>query len=215
MKKYIVGLLSGIIICISFSVFASNLLQVNTVNYQVIVNGSEVTSEKFNYNGKTYLELRQTAELLNAEINWDKVNKIANIESKNYLVTPTPTLTPTSTQILNNVTYAIPTPKAPMETLKPANKNEFIYTDSMTSYRAIKQDDVVYVKARDIQDKYPSILFFTCKPNINKLFAINAKTNDLVFDSIPYILLDNNVYTPYSYYINTILPKIIELSQLN
>lgn len=79
MKKIILGIIIGVLL--STTAFAATLT-VNTVSYKVFVDGKEVTSEKINYNGRTYLEMRQVAELLGAKVEWD--GKKADVYSKDY-----------------------------------------------------------------------------------------------------------------------------------
>lgn len=57
MKKYISGLLTGIIIATSFTVFAAVQLKVIPNPYPVLVNGTKANVQGYNINGSTYLKL--------------------------------------------------------------------------------------------------------------------------------------------------------------
>lgn len=108
MKKIILGVIIGVLL--STTAFAATLT-VSTVSYKVFVDGKEVTSEKINYNGRTYLEMRQVAELLGASVEWD--GKKADVYSKDY-TPPLPDMNVREVKVFVNGEEVLP----PHETIK-------------------------------------------------------------------------------------------------
>jgi hypothetical protein len=51
-------------------------------NAKIIVNGQTVTPEVYNINGSNYFKLRDIADYVGAEVNWDAVNSEINIVAK-------------------------------------------------------------------------------------------------------------------------------------
>jgi hypothetical protein len=206
-KQSIVMFIFGIMISSTSFVVATNIVT-NPNPFPVIKDGKEVNVEGYNINGSTYLKLRDMAGLVDTNVEFkDKIIYVGEIEN----ITPTPIATTSIIQVTNNI--SIPTPKPPEVSLRPSISGEFIYNINGADFRAIKQDNIIYIKTRDIQDKYPSIFLFTYKLNINKLIAQNVKTEEIVFDNIPCILFQNGTYANSDYYIDIILPKITKLSQ--
>lgn len=78
MKKFISGLLVGLIIASSGFVFANNPIK-------MIVNGTEIHADvpPQVIDGRTMVPARALAESLGAEVTWDAENHIVLIESRN------------------------------------------------------------------------------------------------------------------------------------
>lgn len=84
MRKLLIGFIIGALVCGS-TTYAYQMLNVSQVNYTVMANGKPVTSEKLNYNGRTYIEMRETADILGASVVWDEGTKTASVTAKDYL----------------------------------------------------------------------------------------------------------------------------------
>lgn len=90
MKKILI--IISMVICFTFPVNASdNFYKLTKANYPVIVNEEYLVSDKpvLNYNGTTYLPLRDISKATNTELNWDDINKKIIIKSIKEGVKPT------------------------------------------------------------------------------------------------------------------------------
>ncbi len=104
MKKYISGLLTGIIIATSLTTFAAVQLKVVPNPYPIFINNSKANVQGYNINGSTYLKLSDlkvagidakfdkkqiTINKASAEVDTTKVTtdslKIYIFDSKNYV----------------------------------------------------------------------------------------------------------------------------------
>lgn len=72
MKKFISGVLTGVILSSTFA-FAAQYVA-NSANFKVLVNGKEFTSDPpaLVVEGRTYLPLRAIGEALNVPVNWNE-----------------------------------------------------------------------------------------------------------------------------------------------
>ena len=79
MKKFIAGLLAGIILSTAIGVAA--LYEANPATFKVMVNGKEFNSDPpaLVVEGRTYLPLRAIGEALGVPINWNEELRQAEV----------------------------------------------------------------------------------------------------------------------------------------
>lgn len=84
MKKAIVGFLTGALIFGSIGVFAGNYVA-NTVDFKVMVNGKEFTSDPppLEVEGRTYLPLRAIGDALGVPVEWNEELRQAEVGTFN------------------------------------------------------------------------------------------------------------------------------------
>lgn len=81
MKKFISGLLIGLLISTSVFAIKADIL-LNSI--KVKVNGKDVAAENIMYNSRTYVPLRAIGEILGKNVIWDEKTSTANINDKDY-----------------------------------------------------------------------------------------------------------------------------------
>ena len=79
MKKFLSGLIAGLILCLSSVVFAQEF-QALTASFKVFINGSEFVSDKpaVVINGSTYLPLKAVGDALGVKVVWN--NDLGRVE---------------------------------------------------------------------------------------------------------------------------------------
>ena len=79
MKKFLCGLLVGILLMVSVPAFGAVGQQVTVAinSIKAIVNGQEMTADRFVYKGRTYVQLKELTDILGGELLWDKENNAA------------------------------------------------------------------------------------------------------------------------------------------
>ena len=79
MKKFIIGIIIGVIIASSFAIAASYVAE--PASFKVLVNGKEFTSEPpvMVINGSTYLPLRAMGDALGVPVNWNSELRQAEV----------------------------------------------------------------------------------------------------------------------------------------
>ena len=79
MKKFLCGLLVGILIMVSVPAFGAVGQQITVAinSIKAIVNGQEMTADRFVYKGRTYVQLKELTDMLGGELLWDKENNAA------------------------------------------------------------------------------------------------------------------------------------------
>jgi len=85
MKKYIAGIITGIILCsgISYANEPSGLTITTKMNCSIYSNNDKIILDEpiLNYSGRAYLPIRKFAEIANIDISWDDLNKSIKINS--------------------------------------------------------------------------------------------------------------------------------------
>ena len=79
MKKFLCGLLVGILLMVSVPAFGAVGQQVTVAinSIKAIVNGQEMTADRFVYKGRTYVQLKELTDMLGGTLEWDKENNAA------------------------------------------------------------------------------------------------------------------------------------------
>ena len=75
-KGFLIGLIIGLITA-SFPVFAA---QMYFDNINITVNGQKVKGHNILFNDRTYVPLREIAEMLNKQVIWDGKTNTAHID---------------------------------------------------------------------------------------------------------------------------------------
>jgi len=88
MKKFVLGFVLGAILFSSVSAMAVMGIVAQIADFNVIVNG-EVFKEKSGdvlvVEGRTYLSLRDIADVLSLKVGWDEGTRTVNIESNDFV----------------------------------------------------------------------------------------------------------------------------------
>jgi hypothetical protein len=83
MKKFIAGILTGIILTASIPVVAANITAVADSSINLMINGVMKTLPEdvsiLLYNNRTYLPLRYIAEELGADVNWHDADRLVTV----------------------------------------------------------------------------------------------------------------------------------------
>lgn len=96
MKKFLCGLLVGILLMVSVPAFGAVGQQITVAinSIKAIVNGQEMTADRFVYKGRTYVQLKELTDMLGGELLWDKENNAAiatfNLNKPTEEVNPLP-----------------------------------------------------------------------------------------------------------------------------
>jgi len=79
MKKFLCGLLVGILLMVSVPAFGTVGQQITVAinSIKAIVNGQEMTADRFVYKDRTYVQLKELTDMLGGELQWDKENNAA------------------------------------------------------------------------------------------------------------------------------------------
>lgn len=82
MKKFLMGLLVGMLIFSVIPVMAAETINVTPVDYEVFVNGTQYTDKDYpllNYGGRTYIPLFKIGDLLHTDYLWNQEAKRVDI----------------------------------------------------------------------------------------------------------------------------------------
>lgn len=85
MKKYICGVVTGVVIASVIGVGAAGIwdnIDVLKNDINVVVNGENITADNFLYQDTTYLPLRAVSEALGANVEYDEAANTAYIEER-------------------------------------------------------------------------------------------------------------------------------------
>jgi hypothetical protein len=143
MKKLIVGIIIGIALTLSTSVFASDIKEymLTKIVYPIMVNGKEYANPDLpalNYKGTTYLPLKAVGEVLGVKVAWNEKMKRVEVGETTAILT-IPNATPT------------PTPSSVPTSIKPEIIKDYLNNSSSP---ALKYLGVVYLPLRAGAEKY-------------------------------------------------------------
>ncbi|MCL2121846.1 MAG: stalk domain-containing protein [Clostridiales bacterium] len=87
MKKYIAGILTGIILIWSTLAFAATNETISVIfDYaKLVVNGEMTDTSTMLYDGRIYIQLRGVSEVFDAELEWDNESKTAYLTTADYV----------------------------------------------------------------------------------------------------------------------------------
>jgi len=161
LKAYIAGLVTGVLF-ISVPIFADSYTKAldAMVNFTTIkVNGIEVKSDNFVVDGKTYVWIRDVADMLGKKTLWDEKTTTANIVDSNYYIPTEDDLKPVAT--VNEVEIPLTEfvsmtkqadPSKPKEEIKKTALDALINLNvivSEASKNGITANDEIMKKAND------------------------------------------------------------------
>jgi hypothetical protein len=91
-KKFVMGIILGMGLCLSLTTFAAPIKQfmLTQITYPFIVNGVEFKDEKqpvLNYNGSTYVPLAKLGDLTGVNYKWNESKKQVEISTEKKLAT--------------------------------------------------------------------------------------------------------------------------------
>jgi hypothetical protein len=212
-KQTVLGFILGGILFSSIGVFAAVELNVTPNKYDIMVNGEKTDIQGYNIEGRTYLQTRDTAKVLGADLNFknntiyiDTNDNTNNTSEVTLNPTPTPiiTLTPTQTSAdintnneseVKNMNVVAQTPDG-IEILYTLNDN-FEYDPNGKPYLDWMQ----------ITNKCKSLNLNFDFDKESQTYQIKDQNNNIIVNNIP-TYQKGKIYILCSDYINIILPKI-------
>lgn len=210
-KQTIISFILGAILFSSVSVFATTQLNVVPNPFPIIVNGKTSDIEGYNIEGRTYLQLRDTAEILNVDLDF-KNNKIYinNDEGNNIQETPTPVAI--STPVPTNIDIDINN-ESEVDEMESTITNKTIdgikiytYDTELQKYSASGNQYIKLVHVLNIYKPYGYDI--EVKDNIGTLIKKDDTTKTILLQNIPLEDIDYFTMIKYDYYIENILPLL-------
>ncbi len=192
MKKFFAGLITGIIIAISFTTYAAVQLKVMPNPYPVFINNTKANVQGYNINGSTYLKL---SDLKTAGLDVKFADSKINVTSAFTEAEPTE---PTEKEP-SLPDYTVPEID---NTNNPNNVTHLLDGDNFdkttyNNYSAIKYSNNIYVSAGDVVKKLKMKFKLSGKSNSFSLFdkdgnlifktADANKINFIYYEGTPYI----------------------------
>jgi hypothetical protein len=184
MKKYIAGLLTGVILSLSLTTFAAIKLEAVPSPFPILVDGIKSTIEAYNIKGSTYIKLADLkAAGVDANFNSEKKQiEIKTIEGSTTIAEPAiPESEKTNSGLPDFSVPEINQNQDPnidyndIEAVKNSNPinltdNDNIETTTYNNkYKAIKYKDNIYVSEQDLH-KFNNISVEREKLGIRKLY---------------------------------------------
>lgn len=212
-KQTIVSFILGGILFSSAGVFAATQLNIVPNTFPIKINNNEVDLEAYNIEGITYLQLRDTTEVLNAEldfkdntiyINTNNVSGDDNISES----TPIPIITsiPTPTSVDINTNKESEVNKMNDKPTKTSDRLTIFYYDKSIN-RYSKTSGIPYIQLVEILSIYKESGFYIeTNDNIGKLF--NSQNAEPILIDIPLEQIDVFTMIKYDYYQNNIEPLL-------
>ena len=181
MKKFILGFITGGIICATATGFAVEYA-VTANPFPVAVNGTETAIEGYNINDKTYFKLRDVADAVGGFNVGFSDNTITIDTDTAAEPTPTPTVKPSTTSDLS------PLPEVEIEVI----------------------DGVQYVRKSNIEEMLQDIGLGQYEFSASYFYDKTRHDGVSVLENIPHPEGDNTLI-PYDYYVSTVIPAINSL----
>ena len=93
MKKFVAGLVTGIIVMLSVTAFAETARTIDVIfgRVNLVVDGVPVDRETLLFDGTTYVPLRAAAEILGMEVDWCGITNTATLISAGNVAAQAPT----------------------------------------------------------------------------------------------------------------------------
>lgn len=157
MKRFVCGLLVGLLLGMSFLVMAAEQYTAIKVSFPVLVNGKALVTDKpvVTINGSTYLPLRVIGEVLSVPVNWN--SQLSRVEIGN---------TPSTTLHANQIVQMMKYNGAPI-------KNVLVYLEG-TDPNKIMGKPNQYTSRADFSDTSIEQPDNSFKGGIVEVFANNA-----------------------------------------
>ncbi len=198
MKKFLSGLITGLLISVSVTAFAAVQLKVIPNPFPVFINGSESKVDAYNINGSTYLKL---SDLKTAGLNVKFADSKINVTSASTETEPTEPSLPDYTVPDNNYGKDPNVDYSDIEAIKNMNPTFLEDGDSFekityNKYSAIKYNSNTYVNVGDLVKKLKMKFKLS---GVKNSFSLFDKDGNLILktadaNKINYIYCDG---TPY------------------
>lgn len=189
-KPFFIGLLAGAILFGLIPVYGTVTEYIlHKADYKLIVNNKEYQSKELpilNYNGNTYVPLKEIGSLLNVTVNWTTSSGQVEISSPHSTMQP-------SAPIINPMSKKVETPDGlPIDYINgtPYISLYFISDKYDSCIRFDKTKTVGQEELADMPDMYQ---------NINE---------NVIYKDIPVIASYNMLYVTYDFYIQKLYPLI-------
>jgi hypothetical protein len=211
MKKYLAGLLTGIIIALSISAFAANEYIIKSNPYPVKINGVVQNIEALNIDDFTWIKAKDVGKFFNGLITL-KFNEIDEaIEINTVTGNVYGTTVSAKTPIPLSTPPALQTP-APVQQLRPSptqgNGIEYLQLPDYPKgdpYNAIKYEGELFVLTRPFCEKY-KIPFFDFKDN-TFTFKKGTLQKTLILDNNNSKIINERAFINISYLNDFIITK--------
>ncbi|MFD2614638.1 stalk domain-containing protein [Paenibacillus gansuensis] len=153
MNKFLLGMITGVMLFVSTSAFASTSLQKVQayINKQISVkvNGNSLAVEPILYNNTTYLPIRKIAEATNSQVNMKgkviELNSISNEHKENQTSINDPSPSPTVPRFIKIPNYY---KESQMDALKIDNRTYVHIADGARHYELF--DRINYDKNKKV-----------------------------------------------------------------
>lgn len=187
MKKFFAGLITGLIIAVSFTTYAAVQLKVIPNPYPVFINNSKANVQGYNINGSTYLKL---SDLKTAGLD------VKFADSKISVTSASTEAEPTEPSLPDYTVPEIDNTNNPNNVTRLEDGDTF---DKITynKYSAIKYDNNIYVSMWDLAVKFKMKSKLSGQSNSFSLFdkdgnlilktADANKVNYIYYNGTPYL----------------------------
>lgn len=205
-KQLVIGILIGCFLC-SFMPISAAVEQfiLTKADYKVLVNGQEYNDAQLptlQYNGNTYIPLRNVANILGVKLNWNETENQAEIGTSK-VSSATTAVMPTDHDSDQIKFYK-------QDDISFANDNGTIYI-SFKSAQSLVSTKNSYYRLYENRPAFARLMKGS-KPN-------STNQNDpIILDEIPVDYFTQGteggyVYIDYTYFQNTILPMVLETKE--
>lgn len=227
MKKFIAGAIFGAALMFTTSVFADGALKQITAyltpDVSVEVNGKKVALENVpvNYDGSTYLPVRELASAVGLAVDWDDASRTAKLSSGAAEMEP-------SKEVHGSASGSTSTDGGVSSVVKPSPAGTFIpiaYDDfgnvigDGMNRQTIMDDGKEYIAMRSIMAAYPNLFFdpISEKGRLVKISLLKStkdkdgakKESTIVIEEIPYHIYEGSgTYVEVTYFLEHIKPLI-------
>lgn len=189
MKKYIAGLITGLLVSLSLTAFASVQLNVVPNPYPILVDGVKSIIGGYSINGSTYIKLADLKSVgINAKFNSEK----KQIEIVSFDTTATESIIPKP--LPDHSIPEVNSENNPDLITKLSNEDN-VEVITYKSYSAIKYKDNIYIKSTEALPEKNIKYKLSGKSNALKLY----KDNELILEttdanSINYVGYNGIIY---------------------
>lgn len=197
MKKFLFGLIAGLLISVSLTAFAAVQLKVIPNPFPVFINGDKAQVDAYNINGSTYLKL---SDLKTAGLDVKFSDSKINVTSAFTEAEPTEPSLPDYTVPDNNYGKDPNVDYSDIEAIKKMNPTSLVDGDSFTlttykDYSALIYNNSTYVSILDLSKKNginskPTGKYGAIKLYKNKELILETKDADsanyLYYNGVPY-----------------------------
>jgi hypothetical protein len=190
-KQTFASFILGGLLFSGFISMANENLQIIPNPFPILVNGEKVDVEGYNINGSTYLKTRDTANILDADI--DFKDKTIYIETSDETTSPDPQITPNESEVKPVVTTT---------TLKPNST-----PDGITEIDFF--EGKYYIGILYVNKKYKNTNYKLTLNTTSEIWQLK-KDETILIENIPITITYGYGSIEYDYYINNVMPLLKE-----